>query len=169
MREFSCIKDSRWRKKALYSVLFNKLLVFQASILPTTPIETRKTGPYSFYPQRSNHRRVNRGPISTSFRNVSCLCSDESRRETVPCLLQPCPIVASSMPDDPCEYVVCSPGYLCKNGHCVHQRMWQMYLRLCWGPGLWSFQWDQTISVAINCLHSTVYPKMSQTFVETLT
>lgn len=151
MREFSCIKDSRWRKKTLYSVLFNKLLVFQASILPTNPIETRKTGPYSFYPQRSNHRRINRGPISTSFRNVSCLCSDESRRETVPCLLQPYPIVASSLPDDPCEYVVCSPGYLCKNGRCVRQRMWQMYLRLCWGPGLWSFQWDQTISVAINC------------------
>lgn len=32
------------------------------------------------------------------------------------------PIVTSSTRYDPCEYVVCSPGYLCNNGHCVRQR-----------------------------------------------
>lgn len=104
-------------ERAFYSVLFNKLFAFQASILPTNPIETRKTAPYSSYPRRSNHRRVDRGPTSTSFKDVSCLCSeDESRRKAVP------PIVASSTRYDPCEYVVCSPGYLCNNGHCVRQR-----------------------------------------------
>lgn len=104
-------------ERAFYSVLFNKLFAFQASIPPTNLIETRKTGPYSFYPQHSNHRRVDRGPISTSFKDVSCLCSeDKSRRKAVS------PIVTSSTRYGPCEYVVCSPGYLCNNGHCVRQR-----------------------------------------------
>lgn len=111
-------------EKAIYSVLFNKLLVFQASTLPNTPIETGKTDPYFFYPLRSNYRSVHRCPLSTSCRDVSCLCKEECHRETAPCLLQscPCPIVASLMRDDPCEYVVCSPGYLCNNGQCIRQR-----------------------------------------------